>query len=485
MRQHLPRAVVVALVAAPFVLLLTPIGALSWSAAQKATGTAGSSHAQATKPKRGPRGLRGLRGLKGLKGARGTTGANGTNGVNGANGANGVKGSTGARGPAGGLAVYCAAAKTHPRSYPDAPCRAHPQVVDTTNDVGDYNSMAIGTDGNPVVSYYDDTANSLKITHCTDPLCTTLPAQISIIDDGGGTNDVGQYSSLAIAGDGNPVVSYFDATSFDLKIAHCKHPTCLDGLAGPPDVNTPVSTGFVGLESSLAVGADGNPVVAYWDANTSPAKLYLLKCNDVACAPGGDQANPVAPIAGGANLHASVAIGTDDNPVISYYLTGENVLKVAHCNDPACAGNNETVTTVDPSNAGHFSAIAIGSDGNPVVVYLRGPGMGFAHCTDSSCTGAQLTTIVANHGAYQDVVIGSDGYPTIAYYDDAAGGLMKVMHCNDLACSGGNEQLSTVEGLGFASFVSAAIGIDGLPVVAYSAGFLDTDLKVGRAPFAD
>jgi hypothetical protein len=44
---------------------------------------------------------------------------------------------------------------------------------------------------------------------------------------------------------------------------------------------------------------------------------------------------------------------------------------VAACNDPACAGANENITTVDdPANSvGEYTSIAIGTDGNPVISY--------------------------------------------------------------------------------------------------------------------
>ena len=40
------------------------------------------------------------------------------------------------------------------------------------------------------------------------------------------TGDVGEGSSIAIGADGLPVVSYFDTGTFDLKVAHCGNATC-------------------------------------------------------------------------------------------------------------------------------------------------------------------------------------------------------------------------------------------------------------------
>ena len=44
-------------------------------------------------------------------------------------------------------------------------------VDDPDNDVGSYTSIAIGTDGLPVISYYDYTAGALKVAKCGTRSC--------------------------------------------------------------------------------------------------------------------------------------------------------------------------------------------------------------------------------------------------------------------------------------------------------------------------
>jgi hypothetical protein len=65
-------------------------------------------------------------------------------------------------------------------------------------------------------------------------------------------------------------------------------------------------------------------------------------------------------------------------------------LKVAHCNDVACAGMDETISKVD--NLANFfelyTSITIGADGLPIISYLDKPegSLKVAHCANVFCT---------------------------------------------------------------------------------------------------
>jgi hypothetical protein len=79
-------------------------------------------------------------------------------------------------------------------------------------------SLAIGTDGYPVVAYQDFTDKKLKLVHCTNYECSTKEDPVFIDDPGTQTNS-GGYTSLAIGTDGYPVISYYDDDNNHLKIA--------------------------------------------------------------------------------------------------------------------------------------------------------------------------------------------------------------------------------------------------------------------------
>ncbi len=74
---------------------------------------------------------------------------------------------------------------------------------------------------------------------------------------------------------------------------------------------------------------------------------------------------------GDVGTHASLAIGLDAKPVVAYYDATNGNLKLARCNDLACAGQNESLATLDSGgDVGLYASIAIGLDGVPVVAYM-------------------------------------------------------------------------------------------------------------------
>ena len=284
--------------------------------------------------------------------------------------------------------------------------------------VGKYNSIAIGNDGFPVISYYDTELGNLKVAKCNDTACTGGNETITTVDDH--ANDVGQYTSIAIGTDGFPVIGYYDATSGNLKIAKCNDAAC----TGANETITTVdnSANAVGSYTSLAIGTNGFPVISYYDA--TDGNLWVAKCNDAACA-GANETISVVDASGNVGSYTSIAIGIDGFPVISYFDLTSGSLKVAKCNDAACAGANETRTWVDnPANAvGRYTSIALGTDGFPVVSYLDSSAgaLKVVKCNDPACAGAdeRITTVDSSGDVsdYSSIAIGVDGFPVISYYN--------------------------------------------------------------------
>ncbi|MDG1876342.1 MAG: S-layer homology domain-containing protein, partial [Acidimicrobiales bacterium] len=79
------------------------------------------------------------------------------------------------------------------------------RTLETTDTVGYFTSVAVGADGNPVISHWDATNFDLELYVCADPACTTGTNQTLET-----TGNVGWYTSVAIGNDGNPIISPLD-----------------------------------------------------------------------------------------------------------------------------------------------------------------------------------------------------------------------------------------------------------------------------------
>ncbi len=299
-------------------------------------------------------------------------------------------------------------------------------TVDATGNVGETTSISIGTDGLPVISYYDNTNGHLKVAKCGNASCSSGNT-LTTVD---ATGSVGYYTSIAIGSDGLPIISYRDSTNQTLKMAKCGNASCTSGNI----LTTVDATGDVGVFSSIAVGSDGLPIISYVD--NANMNVKAAKCGNASCSSG----NTLTAVEVATFLYGttSLTIGTDGLPVISYYDMSNGVLKVAKCGNAACSSGN-TLTTVDSTDVvGDFNSITIGSDGLPVISYtdITNVDLKVAKCGNAACSSGNTITAVdaaGNVGYYTSITIGTDGLPVIAYHDGANGDL-KVARCATQSC---------------------------------------------------
>ena len=302
-----------------------------------------------------------------------------------------------------------------------------PITVDSTSGVGIDISIAIGADGNPVMSYYDLSNQDLKVLKCTSPSCSTFNVPV-IVDSAG---DVGLLNSITIGTDGNPVMSYYDLSNQDLKVLKCSSPSC----SSSNTVVTLDSAGNVGEYTSIAIGTDGNPVMSYFDATNG--KLKVIKCSSPSCSSSNTPITLDSASNGG--LYTSIVIGTDGNPVMSYYDSSNGDLKVVKCSNTSCSSSNTIVTLDSTGNVGSFTSIAIGTDGNPVMSYYdtSNQDLKVLKCSSPSCSSSNTPVTLdsaGNVGSYTSIAIGKYGNPVMSYYDTSNGDL-KVYSCGNKSCS--------------------------------------------------
>jgi hypothetical protein len=340
---------------------------------------------------------------------------------------------------------------------------------------GPASSIAIGADGNPVLVYRHDLSfvPRLFAAFCNDRAClgsNEAEKQLIPVHGSGQT-----WNAVAIGPWGNPVaVTNRTAAGFILTI-------CFDPECRATPVQKEPGPANAAIQASLAILPDGSPIVAYRDE--LDADLGLMACDTITC----DSftfRNEATPENDG--YYPSIAIGSDGFPVVSYADAGNAELRVYDCDDARCLGGGEVSSVVHRGGFGYYTSLAIGRDGNPVISYWRGllGGLGVARCNDPACSGGDETISVVDPdpgvGRYTSLAIGHDGNPVISYQDSGNGDL-KIAHCNDPACAGGDEDLSTLDSAGsVGAFSSLAVGVDGIPVVSY-ADETNHDVKVIRA----
>lgn len=337
--------------------------------------------------------------------------------------------------------------------------------VDTAGDVGWDAYLQLDASGFPVVSYYDATNGDLKLLHCNDPDCVGGDESITTVDSLG---SVGRHTSLQLDATGNPVISYYDGSSEDLRLAHCNDPNCAGGDESLTDVDT---VGDVGQFSSLQLDGAGNPVISYYDGTN--LDLKVAHCNDVNCA-GADESIVTVDSVGNVGSDTSLQLDSSGFPVVSYRDATLTDLKVAHCNDANCAGANESIVVVDSDgNVGYDSSLQLDGAGFPVVSYrdATNSDLKLVHCNDPNCGGAnesiEAVSTDGNVGRYTSLALDAAGFPVIAHRDVGLRRL-EIVHCNDADCAGGDEHVNSIAAPGdIGWYANLKLDASGFPVIAH------------------
>jgi len=328
---------------------------------------------------------------------------------------------------------------------------------------GESSSIAIGTDGRPVITHFGATSGDLLVSHCNAPDCST-GAITTTLDTGGEGGVVGQESAITIGSDGFPIISYMDSNATTLKSYHCADLYC--SITGTTTVlNSPGGSGPFG--TSIVIGTDGLPIISYGTMSS----LETIHCTAVDCSGGGT----VRPLDSGFIVSVtSIAIGTDGFPIISYQdFTNEN-LKAYHCTAIDCSTG--APETLDTGGTGYSTSVAIGADGLPIISYtntvppagnLRGYHCGTVSCSTGNATAALDTwnTGGVSNSATTSIASGADGLPIITY-TDSSNGHLKAYRCDIADCSTGGTS-ATLDNTTTTRYADLTIGFDGRPIASY------------------
>ena len=319
-------------------------------------------------------------------------------------------------------------------------------------------AMTVGADGRGLIAFYDTTP-ALKIAHCVDLGCTGVTT--AVVESPVSTPN----SSVVIGADGLPLIVYSNGNK--IKTAHCNDVACtssttatLRTLSGSSWPSITIGTNGLGMiayvdgsllaimactnavcsastlplgvdgasvfaGASITVGADGSPLVSYSDAFTY--NLKVARCSDPICSSASIASAPGS----GFVVGASIAVGSDGRGLVSFQDAWSTSLKTAHCDDARCS--SLSVSTLEVAGfIGNGTSLTIGPDGLGLIV-RTGWNLGVAHCQDAACSTASMSILENSHQDPPAITIGADGLALVAW-DNQDTGRLEAAHCGTALC---------------------------------------------------
>ena len=270
---------------------------------------------------------------------------------------------------------------------------------------GDRSSgVAVGPDGNPVVASHTPAEDFqiVKYNGTTGAIIWNVTFA-----------SAGRSHAIAIGPDGNPVIVGTFAGTSDNDFRVIK----LDGATGNLLWNNTFDSGAPDEVAGVAVGVDGNPVVAGTSGLpfTQSADVRLIKYHG---ATGSILWNVTFDGGTGFGDEASaVAVGPDGNPVvvgtaIFFSFSRPHTVKFNGATGQLIWDSVNPDTSLEK-----LGGVAVGADGNPIVTGIFDGGVVARLITYDGATGAQLSATDFDTGDSEDiptVAVGPDGNPVLA-----------------------------------------------------------------------
>jgi hypothetical protein len=247
------------------------------------------------------------------------------------------------------ISYYGASSKGLRYAHKDA-AGWHQETVSTVSAeylIGRYSSVALDTEGYPHISYYKEYNYRGYLQYAYQDASGW---HIEVVENPEGSGRYpGQYTSLAMDGDGYPHISYFHNSDMELKYAYMD--------ASGWHIGTVDSAGSVGKHTSLELDNSGYPHISYLDSTHNDLKYAYMDAS-------GWHIGTVDS-AGNVGSYTSLDLDASGRPSISYCDFGNADLKYAYLD--ASGWHIETVDS--EGSVGEYTSLALDETGAPHIAY--------------------------------------------------------------------------------------------------------------------
>ena len=302
-------------------------------------------------------------------------------------------------------------------------------------------SVAIGSDGTSVVAWTDNSGGNWEIYVRRWNGSAWVEMAGGSASDGGISDSEGDSDSPSVAiGPVGPVVAWTDNSGGNREI----YVRCLNGSAWVEMSSGSASGGGISNNHgdssypSVAIGADGAPVVAWMDNSNGNYDIYVRQWNGAAWVEMGSGSALGSGISNSLSeaKYPSLAIGPDGTPIVAWmdYSRGWAVpeIYVRRWNGSAWVEmGNGSASEGGISNtvgASEYPSLAIGPDNTPIVtwrdnsldsedyeIYVRRwNGMNWVEMDSGSASGGGISND-AGTSWQPSLAIGSDGTPFVTW----------------------------------------------------------------------